>query len=164
MILFYLAAIVLANWSITHFGPDAQYVNAFLFIGVSIVVRDRLHDRWQDKRLLKMTGLIVFGAVLSYVINPAGGQIALAGAVAFAAMESVDAVVYQACRFLPWLERSNISNIPAAITDSIVFPTIAFGVFSATATLGQFTAKVAGALVFSLLFAAHMRRRQVAVA
>lgn len=160
----YLAAIIAANWSITHYGPDAQYVNAFLFIGLSIVVRDRLHDLLATNRVAKMAVLIGVGAILSYVINPAGGQIAIAGAVAFACMEGTDTVVYQACRFLPFLERSNVSNLPAAVVDSIVFPTLAFGAFSFTASFGQFAAKVAGGVFFSLLIAAHLRRRQMVAA
>lgn len=157
----YLAAAVVANLSIAHFGPDAQYINAFLFIGFSIVARDLLHDVFEEHRLAKMAGLIAAATVLTYSINPAGGKFALAGAAAFAAMESVDAIVYQLAARLPWLMRTNLSNVPAALVDSIVFPTLAFGGFSLSMTTGQMSAKIAGGLVFSL---ALMRSRRAVTA
>ena len=42
----YLAAIVLANLSVAHFGPASTPYNAFLFIGLNLATRDRLHDLW----------------------------------------------------------------------------------------------------------------------
>lgn len=153
----YIAAAVAANLSIAHFGPDAQYVNAFLFIGFSVVARDLLHDAFGKHRLVKMAGLITTATVLSYAINPAAGVFALASATAFATSEAVDAVVYEIARRAPWLLRSNLSNVPAAVTDSVVFPTLAFGAFSFSTSSGQIVAKVAGGLVFSLALVA-MRR------
>lgn len=161
----YIAAAVAANLSITHFGPDAQYINAFLFIGLTIVVRDVLHDAFDRRRLLKMVGVIGAATIISYTLNPAAGIFAVASAAAFAGSELVDAAVYQLARRLPWLARSNASNVPAAIVDSIIFPTVAFGAFSLTMSSGQIAAKIAGGLVFSLLVAsAALRRRSVATA
>lgn len=47
--------------------------------------------------------------------------------------------------------RVNGSNVPAALVDSIVFPTIAFGALLPWIVLGQFAAKVLGGFVWSLL-------------
>jgi hypothetical protein len=44
--------------------------------------------------------------------------------------------------------------------DSLIFPTIAFGGLLWGITVGQFTAKVAGALLFTLLIQ-HRRREPV---
>jgi uncharacterized PurR-regulated membrane protein YhhQ (DUF165 family) len=50
-----------------------------------------------------------------------------------------------------WL-RLNGSNVPSALTDSLVFPTLAFGAFLWPILLGQFAAKVLGGFVCSLFF------------
>jgi hypothetical protein len=113
--------------SVAHFGPGASIYNAFWLIGLTLVLRDRLHDQWSEHRVPKMAALIVAGGVLAYLVTPSAGKIGLASGIAFAASESVDAIVYQAVHKWPWLERSNTSNFFGAAVDSLVFPTIAFG-------------------------------------
>src|SRR5262245_28324273 len=87
----YLAAIVAANLSVTHWGPTAAVYNAFLFIGLDLTCRDRLHDLWHGRLLRNMALLIVAGSVLSYVCGlllgsgPQVGRIALASCIAFGA-------------------------------------------------------------------------------
>lgn len=157
----YLAAIVAANLITTEFGPEASIYNAFFLIGLTLVVRDVAHDAWEDHRALKMAALIATGALLSYLVNTDAARIAVASCVAFAAAETADALLYHAARRLPWLERSNLSNLLGAAVDSIVFPWIAFNGFMWAITFGQFSAKVAGGVLFSLLLM-HGRRRWVA--
>lgn len=147
----WLAAITAANLTVAHFGPEVSIYNAFLLIGLTLVIRDRLHDTWDRGRVWKMGALILAGSLLAYLITPDAGRIGLASGIAFLCAESIDAVVYHATRRLPWLERSNVSNFFGAAVDSLVFPTIAFGGVMWGITAGQFTAKVAGALLFSLL-------------
>jgi uncharacterized PurR-regulated membrane protein YhhQ (DUF165 family) len=148
----YLAAIVAANLSVAHFGPGAVYVNAFLFIGLDLSARDRLHDQWRGRGLAaKMAALIVVGGVLSWLLNREAGRIALASTVAFALAATVDAVIYHLARSRPFLVRANLSNLPSAAVDSVVFPWVAFGGFSPVVTLGQFAAKVAGGFIWSLV-------------
>lgn len=43
-VIMYLVAIVLANLTVAAFGPRMVIVNAFLFIGLDLTARDRLHD------------------------------------------------------------------------------------------------------------------------
>jgi uncharacterized PurR-regulated membrane protein YhhQ (DUF165 family) len=128
------------------------------------VIRDQLHDRWDNGRVWKMGALILTGALLAYLVTPSAGRIGIASAVAFGAAETIDAAVYQLVHRWRWLERSNTSNFAGAIVDSVVFPTIAFGGFLLSVTVGQFTAKVAGALLFTLLIAKVRDRRQVVTA
>lgn len=149
----WLIAITAANLSAAHFGPEASIYNAFLLIGLTLVIRDRLHDTWDRGRVWKMGALIVAGSLLAYLVTPDAGKIGLASGIAFLCAESVDAIVYHAVRRWEWLERSNFSNFFGAAVDSMVFPTIAFGGVLWGITVGQFTAKVAGALLFSLLIA-----------
>jgi len=156
----FLAAITAANLISAHYGPEASIYNAFALIGLTLVIRDQLHDEWQEHRLPKMLALIVVGSALAYLVTPDAGRIGMASGVAFLAAESVDALVYHAARSWEWLERSNVSNLFGAAVDSVVFPTLAFGGFMWGITLGQFTAKVAGALLFSLIIARTIRRER----
>lgn len=158
-VILYLVAIVLANLTIAAFGPSMAIVNAFLFIGLDLTARDRLHDAWRGKNLLlKMTLLIAAGSILSWVLNRDAGQIAVASFVAFAAAATVDTVVYQLLGGYPRWLRINGSNIPSAFVDSLIFPTLAFGAFLWPIVLGQFLAKTLGGFVWSLVFRWFDRR------
>lgn len=148
----YLAAIIAANLSVAHFGAAAVYINAFLFIGLDLTARDKLHEVWRGDSLMpKMAALIAAGSILSWLLNKDAGQIALASFLAFAAAASVDALVFHRLRERSFLVRVNGSNIPAALVDSIVFPAVAFGGFMPLVMLGQFAAKLAGGFVWSLV-------------
>jgi hypothetical protein len=151
-IILYLVAIVLANLSVAMFGPGVAIINAFLFIGLDLTTRDKLHDAWRGRHLLpKMAVLIAAGSLLSWLLNRNAGPIALASFVAFALAALTDTAVYHALRRYPRWMRINGSNVPSAAVDSLVFPTLAFGGFLPLITLGQFAAKVAGGLVWSLI-------------
>lgn len=148
----YLLAIVLANLSIVWFGPNAAIVNAFLFIGLDLTARDKLHEAWKGKWLwVKMAILIGSGSALSLALNSNAGTIALASCVAFAAAASTDAIAYHLLGGYPRWLRINGSNVPSALVDSLIFPTLAFGGFLWPIVLGQFAAKVLGGLVWSVV-------------
>lgn len=152
-VIMYLAAIVLANLAVARFGPSSVIIVAFLFIGLDLTARDRLHDAWRGNHLFgKMALLIATGSILSYLLNRDAGQIALASFVAFAAAAIVDTVVYHLLGGYPRWLRINGSNIPSAAVDSIIFPTLAFGSFLWPIVLGQFLAKTLGGFVWSLFF------------
>jgi queuosine precursor transporter len=162
-VVLYLVAIVLANLTVAAWGPPIVIFNAFLFIGLDLTARDYLHDAWRgNKLLLKMGGLIASGSILSWLLNRDAGQIALASFVAFAAAASVDTLVYHLMGKYPRWLRINGSNVPSAFTDSLVFPTLAFGAFLWPIVIGQFAAKVLGGFVWSLLFRWWDRRQVVA--
>lgn len=148
----FLAAIVAANLSIAHFGPEASLVNAFLFIGLDLTCRDRLHDLFDGHRVVGMGALIVAGSALSYALNADAGPIALASCAAFGLAAIADAAVYQLRRKAPWFQRANESNLAGSAVDSLVFPALAFpGPLMWAIVFGQFTAKVAGGFVWSLV-------------
>lgn len=153
----YLAAIVAANLSVAHWGPQAAVYNAFLFIGLDLSTRDALHDMWHGRLVRNMGLLIVAGSVLSWVMGeatgsgPFVGRIALASCLAFAAAATTDAVTYHVLRHRPWYERVNQSNLAGAAVDSIVFVALwPFG-FQVTLAFTLFAAKVAGGVVWSFL-------------
>lgn len=146
----YLLAAVLANLSVAYFGSTSTIVNAFLFIGLDLTARDKLHDAWHGKGLFwKMLLLISVGSGISYLLNKDAGQIAIASLAAFLVAGVVDAVVYQYLYNKEWMVKVNGSNVFSALADSLVFPTIAFGGFLPLIVLGQFAAKVAGGFIWS---------------
>lgn len=149
----YLAAIVAANLSLEHFGPQAIIVNALLLIGLDFTARDALHDAWRGRLVRNMAALIAAGSALSYALNQDAGRIALASCVAFGAAAVIDTLAYHGLRNRPWYERANQSNLAGAAVDSIVFPTLAFGAFDWQIALSMWCAKVAGGVLWSFLLA-----------
>lgn len=142
----YAIAMTLANLSIAYFGPASIPFNAFVLIGLDLTLRDWLHvrvNRWQ------MLALIASGGLLTYILNPAAGHIALASACAFGAAALADWAAFSA---LPgsWLARANASNVVGAAVDSIVFPAMAFGGLNPKIVATMFAAKVAGGVLWSL--------------
>jgi uncharacterized PurR-regulated membrane protein YhhQ (DUF165 family) len=99
---------------------------------------------WQMGSLIAATGL------LTYALNPAAGQIAIASACAFTAAALVDWSTFAKLRG-SWLFRANGSNVAGAAVDSLLFPTIAFGALMPHIVAMQFVAKVAGGAVWTWL-------------
>lgn len=149
----YLVAIILANLSVAKFGPAVSILNAFLFIGLDLTARDKLHEQWQGRGLTwKMGLLIMSGSLLSYILNRNAGTIALASFVAFASAASVDTLLYHLLRERVYLVKVNGSNVASAAVDSLIFPVLAFGFpLLWGIVIGQFVAKVAGGFVWSLV-------------
>lgn len=148
----YIVALVAANLLVAAFGPAFSIVNAFLLIGLDLSLRDKLHEQWQGENLvMKMGGLIVGASAISFLLNPATGQIAIASMVAFAIAMAADATVYQWLKDKEWFVKVNGSNAAGALTDSIVFPTIAFGGLLLPIVAGQFIAKLAGGFIWSVV-------------
>ena len=151
-IVMYLTAVILANLSSAYFGPSASVVNAFLFIGLDLTARDKLHEAWHKKGLpWKMGLLILSGSVLSWILNRNAGMIAVASFVAFASASVIDTIAYQFLYKYNYFTKVNGSNVVSALVDSIIFPTIAFGGFLPLITLGQFISKVFGGAVWAWL-------------
>lgn len=152
LVALYLVAIVAANLAVATFGPTITPVTAFLLIGLDLTTRDALHDRWRHRHLpARMALLIATGSLVSWLINPAAGRIAVASALAFALAATADALTYHFARHRPWLQRANASNLAGAAVDSLAFPTLAFGALLPWIVALQFAAKVLGGLVWSLV-------------
>jgi len=159
LIIGYISALVLANLSVAHFGPWVSPINAFLLIGLDLALRDKLHDLWNGSMLWpKMLGLIASAGAMSYLLNPAAGKVAVASVIAFCAAGLVDAVVYHYLRHKPFMQRSNVSNGAAALVDSVMFPTIAFGGLMPSIVVSQFASKIAGGALWSFVIWKLTRR------
>jgi len=159
-VLLYIASVVAANLFTAKYGPYASILSAFVMIGATLTLRDKLHDRWGGRSLpLRMGGLIATGGVLSVALNTDAIRIALASAAAFVVSETVDTLLYHLLRRRSWLVKANGSNVPSAAVDSLLFPALAFGGFFPVVTLGQFLAKTFGGAVWAF---ALQRARLVA--
>lgn len=148
----FLAAIVVANLTLTHFGSSWLYINAFFLIGLDFVTRDRLADFWGTSRWAKMVLLIAAGGALSYWVNRDAATVAIASTVSFAAAELGETIFYHLFRRQPWTERAPKAGIVAAAIDSLVFPTWVFG-FSFTTSFTQFAVKLGGVAFWTLVIA-----------
>jgi uncharacterized PurR-regulated membrane protein YhhQ (DUF165 family) len=156
----YITSITAANLLVAEYGPRVTIINAFALIGLDLVLRDYLHDQWRSPS--RMAALIAAAGVISYAANPATGRIALASCAAFTVAALVDWAVYAAARRQPWLVRSNVSNVAGSAVDSLLFPTLAFGVVLWPIVLGQFVAKIVGGLVWSVVLTPTRAPRAVA--
>jgi len=146
-ILIYAAAMIGANLSVATWGPAVSPINAFFLIGLDLALRDWLHVRL---RPIQMGALIASTGLLTYLLNPAAGMIAIASSVAFTAAALVDWTTFAKLRG-SWLYRANGSNVAGAAVDSLLFPTLAFGVLMPGIVLAQFAAKIAGGAIWAYL-------------
>lgn len=144
----YVAAICAANLLVARYGPWVTLINAFFLVGLDMVLRDILHERYGIMRSLFLSAI---AGIASYGINPASGLIAVASMVAFIAAAFVNAMVYQKLIDKPWLKKSNAGNVAAAAVDSVLFPLIAFGAFLPVIISAQFLCKTAGGAIWSWL-------------
>lgn len=149
----YTLAMTVANLCVAAFGPSVTAIVAFALIGLDLALRDWLHVRL---KVWQMGALIAFTGLLTYVLNPAAGQIAVASAVAFTAAALVDWATFLRLKG-SWLRRANGSNVAGAAVDSLLFPTIAFGALMPQIVLAQFVAKVAGGAFWAWLLARFSR-------
>lgn len=148
-IITYASAMTLANLSIATFGVWVSPINAFLFIGLDLALRDWLQ---MQLKAWQMAVLIAVSGGLTYALNQDAGMIAIASAVSFTVAALVDWAVFSKITG-SWFKRANVSNVAGAAVDSIAFPTIAFGVFMPEIVALQFLAKIVGGAVWTYLLA-----------
>lgn len=153
-ILVYAVVMVLANLSVAAFGPSVTPINAFVLIGLDLALRDWLHVHLRARQ---MGVLIACTGLLTYMLNPAAGMIAVASSVAFTAAALADWATFAQMRG-SWLVRSNGSNTLGAAVDSLIFPTLAFGALMPGIVMAQFAAKVAGGALWAWLLSRRSSR------
>jgi len=146
-VLGYAAAILAANLLAAQFGPAITPINAFFLIGLDLALRNWLNLRM---RPLFMGALILSTGLLTYLVNPAAQQIAVASAVAFTAAALADWLTFSTVAG-GWMRRNLAGNSVGAAIDSIVFPTLAFGSLMPAIVVAQFVAKVAGGTLWGYL-------------
>lgn len=147
VVLVYILSVVLANLSASYFGIWVTPINAFFLIGLEITVRDLIHARITH---LKLVGIVLVAGVLSYLINIDAQNIAIASFIAVTVSCLLDYFVFKRVKG-SWLKKSNSSNVVSSASDSLIFPTVAFGSFNAGVVLLQFSLKLFGGFLWSLL-------------
>jgi hypothetical protein len=159
-VIIYISAICTANIIVSEFGPVVIPLNAFSLIALDMTLRDKLHDMWAGGNItLRMLWLILTAGIISYIINPETGVIAIASVSAFTLSAATDSFVYQMAISRRWLVKSNASNVAGAAVDSLVFPLVAFGSFMPMVILAQFTAKTIGGIAWSIIIAKYRRKK-----
>jgi hypothetical protein len=129
-------------------------VLAFFLIGFDLSMRDWLQVRL---KAWHMGVLIGVSGTLTYALNPAAGMIAVASSVAFTSAALVDWATFTRLKG-SWLFRSNGSNVVGAAVDSLIFPTIAFGMLMPSIVAMQFVAKVVGGSIWAALLSRNKQR------
>lgn len=158
VVVIYLAFVALANVSVTVFGPAVVALNAFAVIGLTMLARDILHERWAGA-FRPMLALIITGSALSVVVNADALPIAVASSSAFLASGIVDYVIYQWMRSRSRWLRMNYSNLVSAGVDSVVFVALAFGTPILWPVIASsYAAKLLGGFVFSTIAAWYARK------
>lgn len=148
----YLAAAMSANWLVTRYGQAGLIATAAVAIPFDLTARDFLHERWAGKRIwLRMGLLVAAGSGLSFLT--ASPSVCIASAISFAAAGIVDTIVYQVLMRRSRFAKMNASNACSAITDSILFPAIAFGAIDIWLSACQSSLKIAGGLFWTFILA-----------
>ena len=145
----FLAGVVTANMIASRFGPNAVPFVTFFFIGLDLSLRDFLQltmKRWS------MFSMIIAGGLISYLMFPEAGRIAVASASAFTFAALVDWTIFAIVRGR-WILRANVSNAFGAVADSTMFMTLAFGAFMPVEIFTASLSKIAGGFVWSYVLA-----------
>jgi uncharacterized PurR-regulated membrane protein YhhQ (DUF165 family) len=149
----YLAAVVLPNVLIEHFGivdvvpgPWVLMAPAAVFaVGFALVARDILDE--VTGSVMIVLSLIVIGSVIS--ANIGSGRVAAASGIAFLLSEVLDLGIYRSLRAAGWMRAALISSLIGAGLDSLVFLWAAFGSLDFLA--GQWVGKSLAIVVVVLL-------------
>lgn len=153
-ILIYAAAMTLANLSVAHFGPWVSPINAFALIGLDLALRNWLALKMSAPQML---ALIAASAGLSYLLNPASGQIAMASFAAFSCSALADWLTFRTITGR-WLRRCLGGVAVGAAVDSLAFP-LAAG-FPMVYVPMQFAAKLAGGSIWAAMLARSAQRAE----
>lgn len=165
LVVAFLAALATANLVVAHYGQIALVFTAWVLIPFDMVTRDLLHERWRGHALLVRMGLLIAaGALLAVALNLDAWRVAIASCLAFAMAMGINAVVFEALvenssRYV----RMNLSNLFASITDSVIFPVVAFGIIDVSLSAAQAGSKFAGGLVWSAIAIWLTRKKTIDV-
>lgn len=150
----YLIAVVTANLSAAHFGIWSTPFNALFLIGLEITARDYLHTKLNHVELIIV---VLLAGALSFLLNTETMNIAIASSAAIVTSCLIDYLVFNKTKGT-WFKKSNTSNVFSATLDSLIFPTIAFGVFNLWVVLLHITMKVFGGFLWSMLFVRLLKK------
>jgi len=158
----YIGAIVLANYLITKYGQIALPFVAFAIIPFDLIARDLMQDRWQNEPTYvlrwRMLILILCGGLISIWTGTGSVRVNIASWLAFTVAGIIDALTYQWMIRYGRVFRINAATLTGAISDSVIFVTIAFSEVIWSLVGLQIGMKVAGGFVWSLLLYRFFRK------
>ena len=152
----YLVAVVAANLSATYFGMWATPFNALFLIGLEMTARDYLHTKLTH---VELVSVVFLAGVVSFLLNTEAVNIAIASSTAIIISCLIDYLVFHNTKGT-WFKRSNTSNVFSATSDSLIFPTIAFGVLNIWVVILHIFMKVFGGFIWSLIFVRFLKKRK----
>lgn len=156
LVLIFGATISLANlivWASGDWAPWVSLVCAFVLVGLDMVIKDALQDRWGVSwRLL----LMIAGGGVAGLLAPGSARICAASVAAFTVSALVDVAVFAALAQSP--RRYVASNAASALVDSSLFLWLGLGVFG-WPVLAQTITKIAGAALWQRLLSRRLASR-----
>ena len=145
-VFFYVLFICISNQLVFLYGPGVTPYTAFFIIGADFYIRDKTHEIYG---FLFSFYMICIAGLISYFINQSSSMIAVASLTAMISSSVVDLIIYQKLIRHRFMIKSNYSNILSSMTDSIIFPFIAFGFIPVKIVIAQTIAKIIGGYVWS---------------
>ncbi|WP_233206441.1 hypothetical protein [Haliangium sp. UPWRP_2] len=148
----FAVAICLANlivWASGSWAPWVSLVCGFVLVGLDMVIKDTLQNRWGVSWRLML--LVVGGGVAGF-LAPGSARICAASVAAFMVSALVDVAVFAALARSP--RRYVASNAASALVDSSLFLWFGLGVFG-WPVLAQTVAKIAGAALWQRVLHQH---------
>lgn len=145
----YIAAIPITNWLFGFVGlatiPGTNFVihPLAVLVGGWLVLRDFAHKELGDRAMI---GATLVGIGLSFLTSEP--RIATASAIAFAASEAIDYIVYRSTD-RPFEQRILLSSAVSVPVDSVLFTGLAFGLsaINPVSFTVMLVAKMAGAVI-----------------
>ena len=138
-LLVYILTVVFANISVA-FAPWMVYVNALVFIGLDLTLKDYFQVRLPPYALVL---IVLTGSIITFLINVQFLPIAIASTAAFSVAFTIDFIVFHLLRKHVWY-RVLLSNAFGSFADSFVFIFLAPFPFSWTMVLLTAALKIIG--------------------
>lgn len=158
----YIAAILAANWTTSHYGlvPVGFGLTATAgtyAAGAALLLRDAVQDYAGPRWVIAGIGA---GTILTAILSPA---LAVASAVAFLLAELLDMAVYTPLRSRGWARAALASGFVGAVVDTFAFLALAGFPVTAHSVGGQLVGKAlwVTALPVAVVLATRMVRRAV---
>lgn len=152
----FVLAMAAANLILEALGPWASPGVSFVLVGMSMVARDYLHDRWSRAGgfPVRMGAIIAAAGALAYLVNPAAGRIAVASVAALVVSALAETFVFHRAIRRRWMVRSNVSNAAGALLDTVTFMVVAFGPTGESLLVAAIstTVKLVGGFAWASLF------------
>jgi uncharacterized PurR-regulated membrane protein YhhQ (DUF165 family) len=147
IIIFYILAIISANFIALYIGQKGLIITAFLLVPFDFTLRSYFHETWKNNKLLiNLSILIITASGITYFLNQNTINIAIGSSVAFLLSNIFASIYYQININKSFFNKVNISDFVGIIIDSFIFQLIAFNNISTSVMSAQILIKILGGL------------------